>query len=1186
MKKIKVIYQLVFSILILFTARTGLSKITTVSFTDYTVTGQGILPNNRYNQSPYDGYIIIAGLNIASDSGQRLTGVTITNNPVSTYGGLDIDRSAILDRSGNVLASISGTGTIPCNIAIPADDEGGNEGDDFFIAIRTTDDSLMDSSSNFKIDRVSWTPVEEGDADSPSLTTNTIICELIVVDLLPIEFTNVSHHNSTSTPEYPSYFQWQPGEQIRPDYLNNTYNLSPYPLEHPIPQVIPFETPTAVLAIGCSQRNVTPSGTASPKIQDPPEYLTSITLTITDTGKSNFDPTKSFRTEYVDDKYNGIQLWRDTNQDGKWDPDVDAIIDINLSIFPSGDNEWKAIITPANEEPIENLYDGIYDYFIVIVIRSNPEDSSYRPVIGRDFKIWINPGDIIFGPVSYPVKYAGINIGQVKTIYSNLYLEDVSQRRVDPERTESEVDLTDNVIPVFGINIASGPSDIENAPDLGSFDSFDGTRIRDIKIEILAFENFDPRTDLAPLSSSGDEKAGITLWRDNKERGNIGSFDSSDTFVPTNSSGWVYAGFVNDPEYGPCHLYYCIISTVAMAEDQGEIYPDDWHSSYNGSVFPANYYGDDFFVCIRTKENMSYGAKFRVRIPEDGGLKLTYPIEDYYNSLSCSTEEIYGNVFVKITSLTDPGNPGLVPNSPPTPVFKVELNDNNSGKSPKLEQMAVEFYDRGNFSLDDLASFDPIYPVFNPSTGWYDVTYFNIDALKQCGVVIYQDDGDGNFYEDLDTPVLIRRYRILSYPGTPSTYQFEFLNPVAIPATLFVVIRTSSTFSSGDSFDCGIVGWGIDTSDWETWGSRAIGIADINEVKSNVYVRAQSGIFNPIYSESFLANTLSEFNGIWIYWNNSTYIPPESFLYYEILRTDTTTGITESIATIHNYNTNFYFNSVDGPFPPEEGVQYQYIVRMHYLQGGEEKTIDSNVSPDPSDPYYFHKGRLLGWPDNMSPDDVRAVGGINSITIYWRDRSYDPDHPDKRATQFLIRRVNLTDNTYFEMPVAAHFEPDWVDYTYVDSDIETAVDYRYEIYAQRIAENGGIVESKPGISEPVQAYGQQPDEGGGGGGCFIATASYGSYQEKHVWILRQFRDKYLLTNKSGKAFVRWYYRHSPKYASIIAKNGFLRFLTRIFLTPLYLFAYIFLKTRYLLLLFLFLLNTGIIFSIRLYSKVK
>ncbi len=82
---------------------------------------------------------------------------------------------------------------------------------------------------------------------------------------------------------------------------------------------------------------------------------------------------------------------------------------------------------------------------------------------------------------------------------------------------------------------------------------------------------------------------------------------------------------------------------------------------------------------------------------------------------------------------------------------------------------------------------------------------------------------------------------------------------------------------------------------------------------------------------------------------------------------------------------------------------------------------------------------------------------------------------------------------------------------------------------------------------------------GGGGGCFIATAAFGSYQEKHVWILRQFRDKYLLTNPIGRAFVKWYYRHSPGYASIIAQNDVLRTITRILLMPLYAIAFITLK---------------------------
>ena len=45
-------------------------------------------------------------------------------------------------------------------------------------------------------------------------------------------------------------------------------------------------------------------------------------------------------------------------------------------------------------------------------------------------------------------------------------------------------------------------------------------------------------------------------------------------------------------------------------------------------------------------------------------------------------------------------------------------------------------------------------------------------------------------------------------------------------------------------------------------------------------------------------------------------------------------------------------------------------------------------------------------------------------------------------------------------------------------------------------------------------------------GCFIATAAYGSLMEPHVMILRDFRDRILLTNSLGKGFVKAYYTYS------------------------------------------------------------
>jgi hypothetical protein len=91
------------------------------------------------------------------------------------------------------------------------------------------------------------------------------------------------------------------------------------------------------------------------------------------------------------------------------------------------------------------------------------------------------------------------------------------------------------------------------------------------------------------------------------------------------------------------------------------------------------------------------------------------------------------------------------------------------------------------------------------------------------------------------------------------------------------------------------------------------------------------------------------------------------------------------------------------------------------------------------------------------------------------------------------------------------------------------------------------------------------DEGGGGGGqvieCFIATAAFGTPLAHQVDILREFRDRFLMTNDPGRRFVAWYYEKGPFAAAYLQEHPGLKPAVRLALYPFVIMAFLILEWK-------------------------
>jgi len=206
---------------------------------------------------------------------------------------------------------------------------------------------------------------------------------------------------------------------------------------------------------------------------------------------------------------------------------------------------------------------------------------------------------------------------------------------------------------------------------------------------------------------------------------------------------------------------------------------------------------------------------------------------------------------------------------------------------------------------------------------------------------------------------------------------------------------------------------------------------------------------------------------------------------------------------------------------------------------------------------------------HVPPNSVTMKGNVtfanNAKVVEWRSpstlrRNYpiivtDPAERAMAGVPFALIKDNATVSTgVTDANGKADFNIDFNDNNYDQA------------WILRLNTNKGIIDRNITLltATPIQAspitttttVAPSGGGGGGGGGCFIATAAYGSPVERHVQILQNFRDRYLMEYNLGQTFVNFYYQASPYVAETISKNETLRLLTRWFLIPVVGVAYL------------------------------
>jgi len=227
---------------------------------------------------------------------------------------------------------------------------------------------------------------------------------------------------------------------------------------------------------------------------------------------------------------------------------------------------------------------------------------------------------------------------------------------------------------------------------------------------------------------------------------------------------------------------------------------------------------------------------------------------------------------------------------------------------------------------------------------------------------------------------------------------------------------------------------------------------------------------------------------------------------------------------------------------PKQGVLFEHTFVLNTKETS--KIIDKDYQVTK-----IGKSHTIGTSSSSNIQDVSFIENENTLLIIVNEDSVGG------STNLNIPTALISP------PFQVFLDDTMIVLTEEKSDSKTNLDIEYPngVHSIRVVSNmdTDMPQTGQGIKSEFESQIEQPIESileSGGGGCLIATATYGSELSPQVQLLRELRDNSLLSTESGTNFMNsfndFYYSFSPIIADYERENPVFREMVKIAITPM------------------------------------